>query len=97
MKKLILTILFTLVLSGGANASIIEVSKCLKNKYSYETNWYDLSDDIEDIIFSSNFSTGVLTWTEIYTPNTSIKNITGGKKLEKHYFLASRLIQKKKL
>jgi S1-C subfamily serine protease len=97
MKKLILTILFTLVLSGGANASIIEVSKCLKNKYSYETNWYDLSDDIEDIIFSSNFSTGVLTWTEIYTPNTSIKNITGEKKTRETLFFSIETYTKKEI
>ena len=69
----------SLLLSGTTYGEVIEINKCLKNKYSYETNWYDLSDDIEDIIFSSNFSTGVLTWTKIYTANTSIKNVLGKK------------------
>ena len=86
-----------MVLSGGASASIIEVSKCLKNKYSYEANWYDLSDDMEDIIFSSNFSTGVLTWTEIYTPNTSIKNIMGEKKTRETLFFSIETYTKKEI
>ena len=79
MKKLLGIMVLSLLLSGTTYGEVIEINKCLKNKYSYETNWYDLSDDIEDIIFSSNFSTGVLTWTKIYTANTSIKNVLGKK------------------
>ena len=79
MKKLLGIMVLSLLLSGTTYGEVIEINKCLKNKYSYETNWYDLSDDIEDIIFSSNFSTGVLTWTKIYTANTSIKNALGKK------------------
>jgi len=79
MKKLLGIMVLSLLLSGTTYGEVIEINKCLKNRYSYETNWYDLSDDIEDIIFSSNFSTGVLTWTKIYTANTSIKNVLGKK------------------
>ena len=56
MKKILGIVVLGLLFGGSAYSKVIEINKCLKNKYPYETNWYDLSDDIEDIIFSSNFS-----------------------------------------
>ena len=97
MKKLLSILALTLFFGGSSYSEVIEINKCLKNKYSYETNWYDLSDDIEDIIFSSNFSTGVLTWTKIFTPNTRIKNVAGKKMTRETFSLGIETYTKKEI
>ena len=97
MKKLLSILVLSLFFGGSAYSEVIEINKCLKNKYSYETNWYDLSDDIEDIIFSSNFSTGVLTWTKIFTPNTRIKNVAGKKMTRETFSLGIETYTKKEI
>ena len=97
MKKILGIVVLGLLFGGSAYSKVIEINKCLKNKYPYETNWYDLSDDIEDIIFSSNFSTGVLTWTTIYTPNTRIKNYAGKKMTRETFSLGIETYTKKEI
>jgi len=65
MKKLFLTILFTLVLSGGASADLIELTKCHKDKYE---NWDSFFlqqelDIIDDHTITINFSNNTITQT----------------------------------
>jgi hypothetical protein len=56
MKKILLTILFTLVLSGSASAKIFILSKCfytaIENKFDkevYEKNYYQVDTDQKTI------------------------------------------------
>jgi len=79
MKKLFLILVLGFVWSGSAFAEILKLDKCLQNKYPQEETWYDLSKDIEDIIFYANLSNGTLTWETIYTEDTRITK-PGGKK-----------------
>lgn len=57
MKKLFLTILFTLALSGAANAKIFILSKCfytaIENKFNkevYEKNYYQADTDQKTLV-----------------------------------------------
>jgi len=73
IKKLLLTILFTLVLSGGASASIIELNRCIMGQNNYsefkKADWKSLDYNKRNIIYykfldqpkKNNFDEWILT------------------------------------
>lgn len=48
IKKILHTILFTLVLSGGASAKVIELEKCNRGENKYDSNVYEKRSYIVD-------------------------------------------------
>tara|TARA_B100000989_G_C19519480_1_gene463405 strand:- start:1201 stop:2337 length:1137 start_codon:yes stop_codon:yes gene_type:complete len=98
MKKLFLIIISTFLINTYAKSEIIELDKCIKKKFQQnQIYWSDLSKDIKDVIFSANFSTGILTFTKIFTPNTSYKHPSGKKATRETFSLEIETYTKREI
>ena len=98
MKKFLLVVIVTLFSNNIAKSDVIELDKFIEKKFqTNQVYWTDLSKDIKDVIFSANFSTGILTFTKIFTPNTSYETATGKKATRETFSLKIETYTKREI
>lgn len=98
MKKLFsLILVLGLMFGEDAYSEVIELNKCLKEKYPSENEWYDLSNDIRENSFSANFASGTLSWIKVYTPDTRVTNYKGKKMTRQTLSLKLETFTKKEI